>query len=115
MKLNTSKEIWIARIIAWVILAGISVGIIFATTFILGPSLFAIPNLDEKIAVAMYCPVQKAPPFKKALPHKPPPAQAARMGIPLKSHAITQTERPKASTMVNLPSPPSAACLASAV
>lgn len=56
MKLNTSKEVWIARIIAWVILAGISVGIIFVTTFILGPSLFAIPNLDEKIAVAMYCP-----------------------------------------------------------
>jgi hypothetical protein len=56
MKLNTSKEVWIARIIAWVILAGISVGIIFATTFILGPSLFAVPNLDEKIAVAMYCP-----------------------------------------------------------
>ena len=56
MKLNTSKEVWIARIIAWVILAMISAGIIFMTTFMLGPSLFVIPDLDEKIAVAMYCP-----------------------------------------------------------
>jgi hypothetical protein len=56
MKLNTSKEVWIARTIGWVIALALSCGIIFATTFMLGPSLFAIPNLDEKIAVALYCP-----------------------------------------------------------
>jgi hypothetical protein len=56
MKLNTAKEVWIARIIAWVILGAISLGILFTTTFIMGPSLFAIPNLNEKIAVAIYCP-----------------------------------------------------------
>jgi hypothetical protein len=56
MKLNTVKEVWIARIIAWVVIAVLSCGIIFATTFMLGPSLFAVPNMDEKIALAVYCP-----------------------------------------------------------
>jgi hypothetical protein len=56
MKLNSAKEVWIARVIAWVVLGALSCGIIFATTFMLGPSLFAIPNLSDKIAVAMYCP-----------------------------------------------------------
>jgi len=56
MKLNTAKEVWTARLIAWVILGAISLGIIFAATFMLGPSLFAVPKLDEKIAVAFYCP-----------------------------------------------------------
>lgn len=56
MKLNTSKEVWIARIIAWVLLCVLSSGILFVTTFMIGPALFAVPDLDEKIAVAMYCP-----------------------------------------------------------
>lgn len=56
MKLNTSKEIWIARIIAWVLLCLVSSGILFATTFMIGPTLFAVPNLTENIAVALYCP-----------------------------------------------------------
>ncbi len=56
MKLNTSKEVWIARIVGWVVALALSCGIIFATTFMLGPSLFAIPDLDQKIAVALYCP-----------------------------------------------------------
>jgi len=56
MKLNSSKEVWIARIIAWVVVGAISCGIIFGTTFMLGPSLFAVPNLNDKIAVAVYCP-----------------------------------------------------------
>jgi hypothetical protein len=56
MKLNSAKEVWIARIVAWVVLGVISCAIIFATTFMLGPSLFAVPDLDEKIALAMYCP-----------------------------------------------------------
>lgn len=56
MKLNTTKEVWIARLVAWVVLGAISCGIIFATTFMLGPSLFAVPDLSDKIAVAIYCP-----------------------------------------------------------
>lgn len=56
MKLNTSKEVWIARVIAWVLLCLVSSGILFVTTFMLGPAMFAIPNLTDKIAVAMYCP-----------------------------------------------------------
>jgi hypothetical protein len=56
MKLSTAKEVWIARIIAWVVLGGISLGILFATTFMLGPSLFAVPKLDEKVAMMMFCP-----------------------------------------------------------
>ena len=56
MKLNSAKEVWVARMIAWVVLGALSCVIIFATTFMLGPSLFAVPNLSDKIAVAMYCP-----------------------------------------------------------
>jgi len=56
MKFNTSKETWITRIIAWVVLGAISAGIIFTTTFMLGPTLFVIPDLTENIAVALYCP-----------------------------------------------------------
>ncbi|MCL4270806.1 MAG: hypothetical protein KJZ72_14725 [Anaerolineales bacterium] len=56
MKLKTSKEVWIARIIAWILLCLVSSGILFVTTFMLGPSLFVIPNLTERIAVALYCP-----------------------------------------------------------
>ncbi len=56
MKLNTAKEVWIVRMIAWVVILTLSCGIIFATTFMLGPSLFVIPNLNNKIAEAIYCP-----------------------------------------------------------
>ncbi len=56
MKLNTNKEVWIARIIAWVLLVAVSAGIIFMSTFVLGPTFFAVPDLDEKLAVAIYCP-----------------------------------------------------------
>ena len=56
MKLNTAKEVWIARLIAWVVLGAISCGIIFASTFMLGPTLFAVPDLNNKLAEAIYCP-----------------------------------------------------------
>jgi hypothetical protein len=56
MKLNSAKEVWIARIIAWAVLGAVSCGIIFMTTFMVGPSLFAIPNLNDKIALAVFCP-----------------------------------------------------------
>lgn len=56
MKFNTSKEVWIGRIVAWVLLCILASGILFVTTFMLGPTLFVIPNFSERIAVAMYCP-----------------------------------------------------------
>ena len=56
MKLNSANEVWIARVIAWVVLGIISCGIIFSATFILGPSLFAIPDLNDTIALAVFCP-----------------------------------------------------------
>lgn len=56
MKLNSAKEVWIARLIAWFAIGAVSCGIIFVTTFMVGPSLFAIPNLSEKIAVSVFCP-----------------------------------------------------------
>ncbi len=56
MKLNTSKDVWIARIIGWALICFLASGILFVTTFMLGPTLFVIPNFSERIAVAMYCP-----------------------------------------------------------
>lgn len=56
MKLNTTKEVWVARMIAWVLLCLVSSGILFVTTFMVGPTLFVIPNFTEKLAVALYCP-----------------------------------------------------------
>ena len=56
MKLNSAKEVWIARIIAWVLIGAISCGIIFMTTFMVGPTLFSGQNTANKIALAMYCP-----------------------------------------------------------
>jgi hypothetical protein len=59
MKLNSTREVWIARLIAWVVLGLLSCGIIFGSTFMIGPMLFAVPNLGEKIATALYCPGAK--------------------------------------------------------
>ena len=56
MKLNSANEVWIARVIAWVVLGVISCGIIFTATFMLGPSLFVIPDLNDTIALAVFCP-----------------------------------------------------------
>ena len=56
MKLNTAKEVWIARLIAWVVLGAVSFGIIFMTTFMVGPTLFSGQNMSNRIALAMYCP-----------------------------------------------------------
>lgn len=56
MKLNSAKEVWVARLIAWVVIGIISCGIVFVTTFMLGPSLFVVPDLSEKVAVSIFCP-----------------------------------------------------------
>ena len=56
MKLNSAKEVWIARLIAWAVLGAISCGIIFMTTFMIGPTLFSGESATNKIALAVYCP-----------------------------------------------------------
>jgi hypothetical protein len=56
MKLNTAKEVWIARVVAWVVLGAISLGIIFMTTFMVGPTLFSGQSASTRIAMALYCP-----------------------------------------------------------
>ncbi len=56
MKLNSAKEVWIARIIAWVVITALSCGIIFMTTFMVGPTLFSGQTTANKIALALYCP-----------------------------------------------------------
>jgi hypothetical protein len=42
--------------IGWVIALALSCAIVFGSTFMLGPALFAVPDLDEKLAVALFCP-----------------------------------------------------------
>jgi hypothetical protein len=56
MKLNSAKEVWIARIIAWVVVGAVSCGIIFMTTFMVGPALFSGESATNKIALAVFCP-----------------------------------------------------------
>ncbi len=56
MRLNTNKEVWIARIIAWVLISALACGILFMSTMVLGPSLFVIPDLNDKVALAVFCP-----------------------------------------------------------
>ena len=56
MKLNSAKEVWIARIIVWVVLGAVSCGIIFMTTFSVGPTLFGGESATNQIALAVYCP-----------------------------------------------------------
>lgn len=56
MRLKTGGEVWIGRVVGWIVAAVVSCGVIFVTTFMLGPSLFAVPQLSDKIAVSVYCP-----------------------------------------------------------
>ena len=56
MKLNSTKSVWTARGIGWLIAGMVACGVIFGSTFMLGPTLFAIPGLSDKITVAVYCP-----------------------------------------------------------
>jgi hypothetical protein len=56
MKLDSAKSVWAARGIGWVVALLVSCVVIFGSTFILGPMLFAVPGLSDKITVAVYCP-----------------------------------------------------------
>jgi hypothetical protein len=56
MKLNSAKEVWIARAVVWIVLGAISCGLIFMSTFMVGPTFFSSESATNKIALAIYCP-----------------------------------------------------------
>jgi hypothetical protein len=56
MKLESHKQVWGARLIAWIVALVISCAIIFGSSFMLGPSLFSSNAVSRKIAVTVYCP-----------------------------------------------------------
>lgn len=116
MKLNTSKEVWIARMSAWVLLCLLSSGVLFVTTFVVRPALFVAPNLTDKIAVALYCPgaertSQRRRDHLRQL-RQTPPAHAV---TPSKSPVTSRMAAPTPSKTASMPSHPLEACLASAV
>jgi hypothetical protein len=56
MKLDTNKQVWGARAIAWIVALIVACGVIFGSAFMLGPALFSSDAVSRKIAVAYYCP-----------------------------------------------------------
>ena len=56
MKLETNKQVWGARAIAWIVALVVACGVIFGSSFMLGPVLFSSDAVSRKIALAYYCP-----------------------------------------------------------
>lgn len=56
MKLNTAKEVWIARFVAWLGITALACGIIFTTAFTIGPAVFGDSKISDRIMLALYCP-----------------------------------------------------------
>ncbi|MBV6395278.1 MAG: hypothetical protein HFACDABA_00853 [Anaerolineales bacterium] len=56
MKLESNKQVWGARMIVWIIALVVSCGVVFGSSFILGPMLFSSDAVSRRIAVAYYCP-----------------------------------------------------------
>ena len=56
MRLESNKQVWGARMIAWIIALVVSCGVIFGSSFMLGPTLFSSDAVSRRIAVAYYCP-----------------------------------------------------------
>ena len=56
MKLESHKQVWGARLIRWIVALVVSCGVIFGSSFMLGPALFSSDAVSRKIAVTMYCP-----------------------------------------------------------
>lgn len=110
MKLNSAKEVWIARVIAWVVLGVVSCGIIFATTFILGPSLFAIPNLNDKIALEVFCPGAESSSTQEGASTPTTSDPNGPRGHTWRSPAISRTAARRSFTTSNSHWPPLAAC-----
>jgi hypothetical protein len=53
---NKDNRTLVFRILGWIIALAISCAVIFGSTFMLGPTLFAIPGLSDRITVMVYCP-----------------------------------------------------------
>ena len=56
MKLENNKQVWTARLIGWIVALVISCGVIFGSSFMLGPALFSSNAVSRQIAVTVYCP-----------------------------------------------------------
>ncbi len=56
MKLETNKAVWGARLTAWLVLLALACGIMFASSFLLGPTLFSSEAVSRQVAVAVFCP-----------------------------------------------------------
>lgn len=56
MKLESNKQVWGARLLTWIVILGLSCGIVFASSFMLGPVLFSSDAVSREIAVTVYCP-----------------------------------------------------------
>lgn len=50
------KNIALFRMLGFVVALAISCTLIFSTTFMLGPMLFVVPGLSDRITVSYYCP-----------------------------------------------------------
>ena len=51
---NNGKFVF--RIIAWIIALALSCGVTFGSAFMLGPMLFSVPGLGDRITAMVYCP-----------------------------------------------------------
>lgn len=56
MKLESARGVWGARLAAWFVILALACGIIFASTFMLGPTLFSNAVISRQVAVAVFCP-----------------------------------------------------------
>ncbi len=56
MKMDSAKSVWAGRGLTWLVLLGVSCGIVFLSSFMLGPALFSSDAVGRKVAVSIYCP-----------------------------------------------------------
>ncbi|HEY6074823.1 MAG TPA: hypothetical protein VIV15_15940 [Anaerolineales bacterium] len=56
MKMDSARGVWAGRGLTWLILLGVSCGIIFLSSFLLGPALFSNDAVGRRVAVSVYCP-----------------------------------------------------------
>jgi hypothetical protein len=55
MNFETTREVWGARLITWIVVVVFSCGIIITSTFMLGPALFSNDTVSRRVAVWMFC------------------------------------------------------------
>ncbi len=56
MQIESTKSVWAGRGLSWLVILLISCGIVFGSSFILGPMLFSNDAVGRQAAVALYCP-----------------------------------------------------------